>query len=766
METEVQADVKHLDFGARSAEIDAELRQKNPSIAAQRRTRDSDWLFLHILYTFVRKEMMKRAFLTAALTAILTSVPAISPQGASTAKFLKHQIHLAIDVPNHQTLVQDDGLVRVEKGWNLVCVAASAKIESLLVDGASVQHLVINLKDTAQLPPEIRSSLPIKDSIAPSKLLFFKCSKADSLSFYLTFSAIYDQDVKNVRFSREAIGSEVSGTISDAGAYLSSGGLFYPQGSEKQVSFEVTADIPVAWSAVSDGNRTGTKVQGERKIESFANPFASDGCTFMAAPYVVKSTQTDGIEVACYFFAADTGLAESYLKASADYIKMYSELIGRYPFHCFTVAENFFPTGYGMPAWTLLGQAVIRLPFIISSSLGHEVLHNWWGNSVYVDYDSGNWCEGLTVYGADYRYKLNESAASARQYRKDILKEYLSYVSSDKDFPLRSFKSRTSASTRSVGYNKAMMVFHMIEDEIGTKAFFDAWKLVYRTDVGKEIAWEDWIKAFESTSGRDLTYVIPQWIDRTGAPTLGLGVVGAEPSDGSGMRVVHLKLLESSEPAYRLLVRVRADGPGNSIDTVILLNSAQVQFDWKVPSSSVSISADPEFDLFRRLYPEEVEPIVSASMGAPKRALISFGSNQQLNAAFESFGDNLSEDSMKVEPPEAVATLSHDLAPILLNPVELPEYLTPQIRSSADSLTIGDTTYARAGHTFVLAGKDWKGFEKYLVVISEDSVSLPRLGQLVPHYGKYSYLVFEGSKNVGKGQWEAGASPLRISLSK
>ena len=55
-----------------------------------------------------------------------------------------------------------------------------------------------------------------------------------------------------------------------------------------------------------------------------------------------------------------------------------------------------------MPSFTLLGAKVIRLPFIVSSSYPHEILHNWWGNGVFVDVQQGNWCEGLTAYLADH----------------------------------------------------------------------------------------------------------------------------------------------------------------------------------------------------------------------------------------------------------------------------------------------------------------------------------------------------------------------------
>ena len=79
-----------------------------------------------------------------------------------------------------------------------------------------------------------------------------------------------------------------------------------------------------------------------------------------------------------------------YRQATKRYIDMYSEQIGPYAFKKFALVENFWQTGYGMPSFTLLGQQVIRFPFILHSSYPHELLHNWWGNSVFVDYETGN----------------------------------------------------------------------------------------------------------------------------------------------------------------------------------------------------------------------------------------------------------------------------------------------------------------------------------------------------------------------------------------
>jgi aminopeptidase N len=91
-----------------------------------------------------------------------------------------------------------------------------------------------------------------------------------------------------------------------------------------------------------------------------------------------------------------------------------AEAIGAYPFSGFSVVASPLPTGFGMPTLTYLGAEVLKLPFIRATSLGHEILHNWWGNGVLVDYASGNWAEGLTTFMADYAYKERIGRRRAR----------------------------------------------------------------------------------------------------------------------------------------------------------------------------------------------------------------------------------------------------------------------------------------------------------------------------------------------------------------
>ncbi len=682
----------------------------------------------------------------------------------SMVNFERHDIRLTIDVPSHTVVIRDEGTMQTQTGWNLFKLNQEADIDSFVVTGKQTEYRAVQLQDTTQLPAELLAGLPEIDTEGEPLLIFFQSEQAGKVKFRINYRSEFYEDVSNTKFSNETVGREVSGTILEQGAYLSPAAFFYPTGDEGLSKFVLTADIPKEWESVSDGNRLSIETRGDRKIQTWENPFKSDGVMFFAAPFVTKSTWLDSIEVACYFFEADTGLIDDYLSAAAGYIKMYSDLIGPYPYRRFTVVENFFPTGYGMPAWTLLGQQVLRLPFIISTSLGHEVLHNWWGNSVFVDYDRGNWCEGSTVYGADYRYKLMKSPAAACDYRKNILKQYVSYVNEGNDFPVREFRSRTSPNTRTIGYGKAMMVYHMIEEEIGTTTFFNGWKLVYKKYRGQQISWEEWVRAFEESSGVDLSHVIPQWIDRAGAPILDVDITGSAVDSDSETRSVEFKLMEKSEQGYRLKVPLRFTGEKVVIDTSVVLDSAEAVYKISVPSEITTMEVDPEYHLFRKLYPEEVEPVVSAIFGNPQKRFVSFVSDESAVKQYTSFGANMTGDSIAVAQSDVLEEADRGYAPIILNPTELPSYLGKMISFEGDSLVINDTVYPQQGHTFVLTGEKWDGFEKYMVVLTEDYGSLPRIGQLLPHYGKYSFLVFKGSRNVGKGQWTVEHSPLKKKL--
>ena len=133
---------------------------------------------------------------------------------------------------------------------------------------------------------------------------------------------------------------------------------------------------------------------------------------------------------------------------------------------------------------------MLRLPFIRATSLGHEVLHNWWGNGVYPEWSQGNWSEGLTTFMADYAFREDQSADAAREMRLDWLRDLAAVAPSD-ETSLADFKSRHHGISSVIGYGKAAMVFLMLRDEIGQAAFDQGLRLFWQRHRFRPASWTD-----------------------------------------------------------------------------------------------------------------------------------------------------------------------------------------------------------------------------------------------------------------------------------
>jgi len=85
----------------------------------------------------------------------------------------------------------------------------------------------------------------------------------------------------------------------------------------------------------------------------------------------------------------------------------------------------------------------------------------------------------------------------------------------------------------------------------------------------------------------------------------------------------------------------------------------------------------------------------------------------------------------------------------------------------ADTLLIGGTAVSQPDHSTVIIRRHPQNASKAVGWISvAPEAAFPGVGSKLPHYGKYSYLAFEGDEpaNTLKGEWAATDSPLRVDL--
>jgi aminopeptidase N len=272
------------------------------------------------------------------------------------------------------------------------------------------------------------------------------------------------QSGKEIFLSYEAIiADNETNFIDKDNVFLNQG--WYPQ-PDALVEYELSVTLPKNFIATSEAE--SVTIQEHEKTKTFYFQFNHPLDTLHLAAsnkYVLKKEYYNNIAVEAYFFKEDVKLADVYISHTKKYLEMYETMLAPYPYKRFAIVENILPTGNSMPTFTLLGKRVVNLPFIVKTSLGHEILHEWFGNSVYIDFAHGNWAEGLTTYLADHHYASLEDKGAA--YRKQIMVDYSAYINSSNAMPVSDFFTRRNKAQSVIGYGKTAMLFHGLRQRYG-----------------------------------------------------------------------------------------------------------------------------------------------------------------------------------------------------------------------------------------------------------------------------------------------------------
>ena len=450
------------------------------------------------------------------------------------------------------------------------------------------------------------------------------------------------------------------------------------------------------------------------------------------------------MEAQVYLRSDDKDLAERYLDATEKYLAFYEDLLGPYPYPKFALVENFWETGYGMPSFTLLGPRVASLPFIIHTSYPHEILHNWWGNGVYVDYQRGNWSEGLTAYLADHL--LRELGGLGADYRRDAMQKYRNYVRSAEEYPLRDFLGKHGEASQAIGYGKGLMFFHMLRHRLGDAVFLKGLGLFFVEHQFERAGYDELRAAFEQASGQDLTLMFHQWIDETGAPVLTLDAVEVREVD-TGFRIeARLRQTQPGIP-YVLDVPIVVQTAAGTREVSLRMDTGVLEFALDLDTRPYTLLIDPRFDVFRRLDPSELPASLDELLGAKRSLAVLPGDvDENTRRAYRELAESLGATTIVhdhaldgLPSDDAVWLLGWNnrflgVMTGLLDDVGSdlsPEYLWLDTqRLTRDKVCI--TVVARRGAT----GK------AVAFVGCDPPPTINSLARRLPHYGKYSYLGF------------------------
>jgi aminopeptidase N len=376
---------------------------------------------------------------------------------------------------------------------------------------------------------------------------------------------------------------------------------------------EMIVTAPKPLTVVSNGALVGT--EEDRRTTTFHwkmdVPHPSYLISLAASDFAVYRDSYKTLPVEYYVpRAVDEATARRTLGKTPAMIAFFGEKLGvPYPYPKY--AQVFVPefTWGGMEnisATTLNDNALIDAVGArerdADGLVAHELAHQWFGDLVTCKDWSHIWLnEGFASFfdavytehdlGDDaYRLKLDGDRrgyiAGDQVYRRPIVEERY-------DDPLKLFDGVT--------YPKGACVLHTLRGLLGDDAFWAGIRRYLKDNREKVVSTDDFRKAMEAASGKDLAWFFDQWTKKAGHPEL-KARWRFEDEDGSVRVVVEqVQTLDDQTPLFRLPTTLELTDDDGAKSIPILIDGAKHEFVIPAAKRPRLVRLDPKGWLLKTL---------------------------------------------------------------------------------------------------------------------------------------------------------------------
>ncbi|MBW1802695.1 MAG: ChaN family lipoprotein, partial [Deltaproteobacteria bacterium] len=497
--------------------------------------------------------------------------------------------------------------------------------------------------------------------------------------------------------------------------------------------YRLSVTLPGHFIANSEADKIIVRERGPNKTFFFDFRYPLDALHLAASTrYVLKKDRFKDISVETYFFKEDAALADAYIAHTKEYLAMYESMLIPYPYKRFAVVENLFPSGNSMPTYTLLGSKVVRLPFIVKTSLGHEILHQWFGNAVHIDITHGNWAEGITTYLADHHYAALKKEDAP--YRKQILLNYSAYVNPDNAMPLSRFTVRRNKAESAVGYGKSAMMFHWLRKRYGDHTFFTALREFILNNLFRRASWHDIQRAFEKVTGETLYKDFAYWL--TEKDIMRIGVENVELLADQGQLKLNFRIVRSYD-AFPVHMPIHIISGGVQRRRFVELKGMEENMSLTLDELPEKVRIDPNYDLMRQLHPDEIPPILAGAMGRERLAVVCAPEQRPI---YQTLIDGLGVENMTNLNPDDVP----------FNHLKGNSLLIAGYGNTFAKMLFGKRPIPEDGVHVSVHKNPHDPDELIVLLYARNRTEAEAVKGKIRHYGKYKELAFKGGKNTVK----------------
>lgn len=444
--------------------------------------------------------------------------------------------------------------------------------------------------------------------------------------------------------------------------------------------------------------------------------------TFIASKeYKTQTIQFKNIKISTYFFKENKELSKKYFKAIKQYIILYEQMIAPFPYKVFNIVENHQTTGYAMPTYTLIGSYLLNKPYILNRSLGHELLHQYFGNSVFDTSNQGNYAEGLVTYLSDNYYMRLQGKKI--QTRKEDLLYFNTFAT--KKFKAKNFKYRYDNNSKAIGYTKVAFIFSMLEDKVGEKKFFDLIKKIYVQYQYQSLSLKELEDFFQTNTQEDLSIFFKQWFDKTGR--INFEVNNLETQYTKDGFKISFDVEQKGSFSFSLPLNIKTYD--KLLQKNLSINKKSTHFSFYTQEEPLNLSFDEDISLFRILFKEEYPLNIGSFFNKELIGIVSKDKEHKYKALQNIF-------NMKfMEPNDLTFNMIKENHILFLG---------------KDNSILKDffpTISKKKDNSFITVKQNiYNPNKPFLIINIKDTV--PRSFYRLKHYSKYKSLVFKNNQVI------------------
>jgi len=284
---------------------------------------------------------------------------------------------------------------------------------------------------------------------------------------------------------------------------------------------------------------------------------------------------------------------------AGEMVQLFASLVGPFPYEKLAHLQSSTRFG-GMENASAIfyADAGFRRGTMGDGVVAHETAHQWFGDAVTERDWPHLWLsEGFATYFAALWTRAARGDSAFRVQMADIRQTILADSESVAKRPvIDTIETNLLALLNRNSYEKGGFVLHMLRNEVGERAFFNALRAYYATFKHATATTDDLRAAMEREVKRPMSWFFDQWLRRPGFPS-----VTAEWSYDAGAKEVAITVSQSSpfgNYQFPLTIAV-IDSAGGRHRTTLTMPSSGAAGAVRVPlaSAPANVVLDPDVAL-------------------------------------------------------------------------------------------------------------------------------------------------------------------------